>query len=159
MTLPPDLEDVPARVRALGLALGNPLVFHPETASTNDLAKEAGKSGAPHGTTFVADAQTHGRGRQGRAWTAAPGEALLVSVLFRTPCPLARLPLLSLAAGLAARDAVALALGDDPRALVKWPNDVWVRGANGEGPRKIAGVLVESTLVGGRVESLVVGVG
>jgi BirA family biotin operon repressor/biotin-[acetyl-CoA-carboxylase] ligase len=159
MTLPPDLEDVPARVRALGLALGHPLVFHAETASTNDLAKEAGKSGAPHGTTFVADAQTHGRGRQGRAWVAAPGEALLVSVLFRTECPLARLPQLSLAVGLAVRDAVAEALGDDTRALVKWPNDVWARGPGGEPLRKVAGVLVESTLLGGHVESLVVGVG
>ena len=140
-------------VRARGITLGSPLEVLEETTSTNDVAKRAAKLGAPHGATWVADAQTAGRGRQGRAWIAPRGEALLVSVLLRLACPPARLPPLSLAAGLAARDAVAKAVRRDATVALKWPNDVLVDG------RKVAGVLVEAMLAGSRVEGVVVGVG
>lgn len=162
----PDLATVEERARARGLALGSPLVWMAEVSSTNDLAKRAARDRAPHGAIWVADSQTAGRGRQGRAWSSAPGENLLFSVLLRTPCPLARLPELCLVAGLAVRDAVARALGDgaDSRVLVKWPNDVLVADGRADAqanasPRKIAGILVESTLTGAAVESLVVGIG
>ena len=136
-------------------ALGTPLHRLEETTSTNDEAKRAAKDGAPHGTTWVAESQTAGRGRQGRAWTSARGESLLFSVLVRVACPPSRLPPLALVAGLAARDAAANALGpiDAAAPMLKWPNDVIV------GKKKLAGVLVESILSGGRVEAVVVGVG
>jgi BirA family transcriptional regulator, biotin operon repressor / biotin---[acetyl-CoA-carboxylase] ligase len=82
--------------------------------------------GAPHGTLVTAAAQTAGRGRQGRSWSAPPGRALLCSLVLRDPPRL-----LPLAAG------VAVAEVADPRALVKWPNDVLLGG------RKVAGILVE----------------
>ena len=92
--------------------------------------------------------QTAGRGRQGRAWQSGAGN-LHLSVLLRPRGPAAggRLPLL---AGLAVAEAVA-GPGFDPR--LKWPNDVWIDG------RKVAGVLVEASSSGGRVETAVVGVG
>jgi BirA family biotin operon repressor/biotin-[acetyl-CoA-carboxylase] ligase len=102
-----------------------------ETTSTNDEAKRGARSGAEHGTVWVADAQTAGRGRQGRVWQSAPGENLLCSVLMRLEGPPANLPLVGLAAGLAVCDAI-------DRAKVKWPNDVLVGG------KKIAGILGET---------------
>lgn len=134
-----------------GLTLGKPLSFSAIAPSTNDLAKEAAREGAPHGATFVTEEQSAGRGRQGRAWLATRGEALLVSVLLRVPCAPARLPTLSLACGLATRDAIARWTRDEP--MVKWPNDVWIGG------RKVAGILVEGVLQGDKVQSIVVGVG
>jgi BirA family biotin operon repressor/biotin-[acetyl-CoA-carboxylase] ligase len=83
-------------------------------------------AGAPNGTLVTADAQTAGRGRQGRAWSAPPGHALLMSLVLREAHPL--LPL-------AAAVAVAEAVGD--RAQIKWPNDVLLEG------RKVAGILAE----------------
>jgi len=149
---PSDLERARDLLTERGCALGSPLVLLDETTSTNDEAKRAAKAGAAHGATWVAERQTAGRGRQGRAWVAAPGDALLVSVLVRTPCPPAYVPQLALAAGLAARDAVALAApGVDVR--VKWPNDVVVEG------RKLAGVLVEGVSTGARVDAIIVGIG
>lgn len=152
-----DLRDLEDRVRARGLALGTNLHVDDEVESTSDSAKQAAREGAPHGSLWIAESQTRGRGRQGRAWQSPPGENLLFSVLLRTTCPVARLPELSLVAGLAVRDAVARALeespAEPPRALVKWPNDVLVSG------KKISGVLVESTLSGNKVEALVVGIG
>lgn len=151
-----DLEA--ARARLAGAALGAPLVVLAETSSTNDDAKRGAKEGAPHGATWVADAQTHGRGRQGRAWTAAPGDALLVSVLLRLACPPSRLPLLALAAGLAARDALAV-FAPDAALLLKWPNDVVAPSSGVDATwRKLAGILVESTIAGTSA-AIIVGIG
>ena len=147
-----DLERARELVLAKGGLIGRDLHLMDHAESTNDEAKRAAKSGAPHGSVWVAEVQTKGRGRQGRAWASPPGENLLFSVLLRVSCPPARLPPLALVAGLAVRDAVARAA---PKAepKIKWPNDVLVAG------RKIAGVLVEATVSGKRVEALVVGIG
>jgi BirA family biotin operon repressor/biotin-[acetyl-CoA-carboxylase] ligase len=122
------------------------------TTSTNDEAKRAARDGASHGATWVAEEQTAGRGRQGRAWVSPRGENLLFSVLARVACTPSALPPIALVAGLAVRDAVARAA---PRAdvRIKWPNDVLV------GDKKIAGVLVEAMVAGSRVDGVVIGVG
>ena len=137
-----------------GGALGRPLHVLEETTSTNDEAKRAAKSGAAHGATWIAETQTAGRGRQGRAWISPRGENLLFSVLLRIACVPSRLPQLALVAGLAVRDAVARA-APEAHVRIKWPNDVVV----GEDRRKIAGVLMETTMLGSNVDAVVVGVG
>jgi BirA family biotin operon repressor/biotin-[acetyl-CoA-carboxylase] ligase len=151
----PDLLRAGDAIRARGGELGRPLHVLGETTSTSDEAKHAAKGGAPHGSTWVAESQLAGRGRQGRGWFASPGESLLFSVLLRLRCPPARLPQLALVAGLAVRDAIG------GPALLKWPNDVVVRGSEPGGPslKKLAGILVETTMVGHVVEALVVGIG
>jgi BirA family biotin operon repressor/biotin-[acetyl-CoA-carboxylase] ligase len=148
----PDLARAADLVAARGSALGKPLRILDETESTNDDARRGAKSGEPHGATWVAESQTAGRGRQGRSWVSPRGENLLVSVLARVSCVPARLPPLALVAGLAVRDAVARAV---PRAEVgiKWPNDVVAGG------KKVAGVLVEATVTGSKVDAIVVGFG
>jgi BirA family biotin operon repressor/biotin-[acetyl-CoA-carboxylase] ligase len=149
-------ERFEARRRELGTSLGAPLVLHAVTASTNDDALTAARQDAPHGTTFVAEHQTQGRGRRGRGWFAAEGESLLCSVLLRIPLPLEAVSALSLAAGLAVREAVAAQLpAHQERGLigVKWPNDIWVE------KKKIAGVLAESQVRGGLLDAAVVGFG
>lgn len=157
--LAPDLAGVADRLAASGCRLGHPLVVQDETESTNDDAKRGAKGGEPHGATWLAETQTKGRGRQGRTWTSPKGENLLFSVLFRVRAPSERIALVSLAAGLAVRDAVARAVGDDAAVLVKWPNDVLVRRPGDGVLRKVAGILVESSISGTRVEHVVIGVG
>jgi BirA family biotin operon repressor/biotin-[acetyl-CoA-carboxylase] ligase len=156
----PDLARAKVEIAARGGRLGAPLVVVAETGSTNDDAKRGAREGAPHGATWVAETQTHGRGRQGRAWISPPGENLLFSVVLRVTCPPARVPPLALVCGLAVRDAAARALEPEmrPHVLVKWPNDVVVRGEDGA-LRKLAGVLVESQIAAGRVENVVAGIG
>ncbi len=147
-----DLQRAADVVAARGGSLGRPMHLLVTTTSTNDEAKRAAKKGAAHGATWVAEEQTSGRGRQGRTWVSPRGESLLFSVLLRVRCAPGRLPPIALAAGLSVRDVVARAA---PRGVVtiKWPNDVLVSG------RKVAGVLVEAVTAGGRVDSLVIGVG
>jgi BirA family biotin operon repressor/biotin-[acetyl-CoA-carboxylase] ligase len=134
-----------------GLGLGWPLAAVALTGSTNDDALAAARAGAPHGATFVADAQTRGRGRRGHGWTSPPGENLTFSVLLRPALAAARSSALTLAVGLAVRDAAAARVGV-PVGL-KWPNDVVAAG------RKLGGILLESQLRGDRVAAVVAGVG
>lgn len=104
----------------------------------------------PHLSALATLDQTNGRGRLGRTWSAAPGAALAISVVIRpASIPPDRLGLLTLLAGLAARNAIAAQLPASP-VSVKWPNDVLVDG------RKIAGVLAE---VEPRTGAVIVGVG
>jgi BirA family biotin operon repressor/biotin-[acetyl-CoA-carboxylase] ligase len=112
-------------------ALGRPRLHLRSTGSTNDRARELAAAGAPHGTLVTAGEQTAGRGRQGRSWSAPPGQALLMSLLLRE-----HKPLLPLVAAVAVADVVAGTLGDAAVAI-KWPNDVLADG------RKVAGILVE----------------
>jgi BirA family transcriptional regulator, biotin operon repressor / biotin---[acetyl-CoA-carboxylase] ligase len=113
--------------------IGTPRIHHRITDSTSERAKELAAAGAPHGTLVTADEQTAGRGRQGRAWVAPPGSAVLMSLVLRELDD--RFPLVPLVAAVAVADACeALA---PVRCAVKWPNDVWIE------RRKVAGILVE----------------
>jgi BirA family biotin operon repressor/biotin-[acetyl-CoA-carboxylase] ligase len=114
--------------------IGEPRIHHEGTDSTSERARELAGEGAAHGTLVTAGEQTAGRGRQGRTWTAAPGEALLMSVIVRDLEP--RHALLPLMAALAVCEA-AEAVGG-VRCEIKWPNDVWVD------RRKLSGILVEA---------------
>lgn len=117
-----------------------------EVDSTNRVALDLARAGAPEGVVVVADAQTAGRGRRGRTWEAAPGSSLLVSVLLRPRLASPRMHLVVAAVSLAAADACEVVAGFRPG--LKWPNDLVV------GDRKLAGVLAEVT-----GEAVVVGMG
>ncbi len=136
---------------ALAPALGVAIRHFEQIGSTNDEAIEAARRGAEHGTLFIADNQTAGRGRRGRSWASAPGENLLFSLLLRPNLDVRTASRLTLAVGLAVRDAAQAYSRDAAR--IKWPNDVWV------GRKKLAGILVESQLSGNRLDSVVIGVG
>lgn len=128
--------------------------FFDEIGSTNALLLAEARRSAPEGVVAVADSQTAGRGRLGRVWSAAPGTSLLVSVLLRPRLPADRLPLVTMACGLAAADGVEQAAGFRPG--LKWPNDLVA--ASGGGPdRKLAGMLSE--VVTGDAPAVVVGIG
>ena len=126
--------------------IGAPHVHHRVTDSTNERARALAEAGAPHGTVVTAGEQTAGRGRQGRTWTAAPGEALLLSAIVRGLEPRhALLPLMAALAVCEAAEAVA-----SVSCRIKWPNDVWVE------RRKVSGILVEARPAAGWA---VVGIG
>lgn len=122
-------EDVTPLLRG---ALGRPYRFVAECDSTQELAR-AGD--AVEGTVVATDHQRAGRGRAGRTWEDAPGDALLFSIVLRPPAGPA-LPQLSLVVALAVAEAVEQVAGSTTG--IKWPNDVEIAGA------KIAGVLLEA---------------
>lgn len=124
--------------------------------STNTRLLDALRAGDGTPRLLVAEAQTAGRGRQGRHWHSVPGDALTFSLAL--PYAPADWSGLSLAIGVALADAIEpLADGAAPRLQLKWPNDLWL--ADGPGRwRKLGGILVETLPLGGG-RGLVAGVG
>ena len=120
-----------------------------ECTSTNDEAARLARAGARHGTIVIADAQTKGRGREGRTWLS-PAGGLYLSAVMRPPLPLNLVPPMTLAIGVGLCDALR-AVGAN--ATLKWPNDVLIDS------KKLAGVLVESQSQGNKLDCVIVGIG
>ncbi|HEX6703302.1 MAG TPA: biotin--[acetyl-CoA-carboxylase] ligase [Albitalea sp.] len=104
---------------------------------------------------LVAEHQTHGRGRQGRLWQAAPGASLTFSLAL----PLAPKDWagLSLAVGVSLADALDPPAERPPAIGVKWPNDLWLMDSDCNG-RKLGGILIETVAAGAR-RLAVIGIG
>lgn len=125
----------------------------PSVDSTNTQAGRLAEKGALDGTFVVADAQTGGRGRHGRAWQSPPGN-FYGSLLLRPQMKLADAASLSLVIGLAAREAVETVAEGGLGVTVKWPNDLLIDGC------KLAGILLEGSAdADGRCAWLVAGLG
>ena len=129
------------------LRVGRRIAVWKRVSSTNDVAVRAAGSTANEGLVILAEEQTAGRGRRGRAWTAPPGSSILMSVLLFPPAALAETAWLTALGAVATAEVVAAWTGLDAGITIKWPNDVRVGG------RKIAGVLVE------RGQGAVIGIG
>ena len=120
---------------------------HASLPSTNSRCFQLGEEGAPAGTVVLAETQTAGRGRRGRAWLDGGGD-LLFSLLLRPQLSLQRAPLVTLAAG--------VGLAEVTGHRLKWPNDLVT---DEEPPRKLAGILAELSTQGTQVDFVVLGVG
>lgn len=122
--------------------IGSKVLFLPVTGSTNTFLKLNGDE-FPDGTIVWADRQTSGRGRADNKWDSPSGKGLYFSVLLKRAQADAVLPMYSLAAGLAIKEAIeqyAVDAGLNPRIVdLKWPNDLLIAG------RKVAGILLEGT--------------
>jgi BirA family transcriptional regulator, biotin operon repressor / biotin---[acetyl-CoA-carboxylase] ligase len=147
-----DPFDIPALDAALSdTPFAGKLRFFPSIHSTNTHAMQEAESGAPDGSVYFADEQLAGRGRGAHQWSSPPGSGLYVSILLRPRIPPADVLWLSLAAGLAVRNAVAqvTSLACD----LRWPNDLLF------GSRKFCGILTELNAEVTRIRHLVIGIG
>lgn len=118
--------------------------------STNTEAARQAALGAPEGLCVVAREQTAGRGRQQRAWASPKDAGLYFSIVLRPKMEACVWPLITLAAAVAARDALAQACALETD--IKWPNDLLAGG------RKLCGILAE-TFETPRGRAVVVGIG
>jgi BirA family transcriptional regulator, biotin operon repressor / biotin---[acetyl-CoA-carboxylase] ligase len=98
----------------------------------------------------IAETQTAGRGRRGRAWASPAGKNLYLSVILRPELPPQRAPELTLVAAVALAQTIADS-GLEPK--IKWPNDIQLGG------KKVAGILTELSSEPERVHFVVLGLG
>jgi len=154
------LCEIPDRLYAeeiqTGLAttwLARELRYFDSIDSTNRVAVELARSGAAHGTTVVADRQTAGRGRLGRAFFSPPASNLYTSIVLRPRIHIAEAPSWILAAAVSVAQAIEETLDEAHQVAIKWPNDVLLGGL------KASGILMELGAEGSRVEYLVLGIG
>lgn len=147
------LSEIEAALRNLGF-MGD-VHFQPVTGSTNTDARAAALEGAPHGSIWLADAQSAGRGRADHQWESAAGKGLYLSILLRPKLSANLLQWLPLITGLAAARGIHALT--QLTVDIRWPNDLLI------GPRKVGGILVESKLSAAAdsptVDFVVVGIG
>src|SRR5690349_3053329 len=140
--------------------VGRAIEHYAQVGSTNDLIRQQARAGHPEGLVILADEQTAGRGRLGRAWAAPPGSSLLMSLLLR-PTWLAPADAFSLTMLAAVALCEAVEQATPLSAALKWPNDLLlpVRSAAGPELRKAAGILSEIELDGDQIAWVVIGIG
>jgi BirA family biotin operon repressor/biotin-[acetyl-CoA-carboxylase] ligase len=143
---PDDLGIAPGRIvdgiTELGLAtryVGRRVHYLRSAGSTNAVLADLAADGEPSGSVVIADEQTEGRGRAGRAWFSPASRGIWMSVLIRADMSAARFAPLSIAAAVSVAEGLAGQTGLDVR--VKWPNDMQVEG------RKLGGLLVEAARI------------
>jgi len=120
-----------------------------EVTSTQVVADELARGGAPEGTVVVARGQAAGEGRFGRRWLSPRG-GLYASIVLR-PRRAIGAHLLTLVGALAAVEGVKQETGISPR--IRWPNDIVILGT------KLGGVIARATTIGESITSVVVGIG
>ncbi len=119
--------------------------------STNNCARALAGCWANEGTVIIAEQQTAGKGRLGRAWQANPNENLTFSVILRPKLPPEALNAFPLYVAVAVADAVERVT----RLHVdcKWPNDLLIKG------KKFSGILLEGSVKQNAIEYVVAGIG
>jgi BirA family transcriptional regulator, biotin operon repressor / biotin---[acetyl-CoA-carboxylase] ligase len=139
------------QVSLAGTMFHGKLHLFPSIESTNTFAMREGAKGAPHGSVYIAEEQTAGRGRGDHSWHSEPCSGLYVSVLLRPQVAAADGLWLSLATGLAVQQAIENVTG--LVTDIRWPNDLLLSG------RKVAGILLEMNAEAARVRYAVIGIG
>ncbi|HYK38419.1 MAG TPA: biotin--[acetyl-CoA-carboxylase] ligase [Candidatus Eremiobacteraceae bacterium] len=137
--------------RLKGSLFGKHIHHFLKTDSTNRVAMELGYENEPEGTVVLAEEQTAGRGRAGRAWYSERGTGIYVTILLRPKISPVQAPLLTMMAGLSARAAIQAqtSLAID----LKWPNDLMLDG------KKLGGILTEMHAEPSQVSHVVLGIG
>ena len=137
------------------LQAGSGIIWVESTESTNsELRRRIGE--LDNLSVIAAREQTAGRGQGDHSWFSSPATNLTFSILFRFgegfPVTLGSSDavLVTQITTLAIRDHL-LSRGIGSR--IKWPNDIWT------GDRKICGILIENSSMGGMVSSSIVGIG
>jgi BirA family biotin operon repressor/biotin-[acetyl-CoA-carboxylase] ligase len=124
-----------------GLPFGYSLAAFEEIDSTNEEAKRRAEAGERGPLWIIAERQTAGRGRRGRAWDSPAGN-LMTTLLLDPVCSPGEAARLSFVAALSVHDLVSNACPGQAAAL-KWPNDVLLEG------KKCAGILLEAASASG----------
>ena len=127
-------------------------IYLNETASTNNYANQLILTkAAAEGTVVMTQFQTKGKGQQGNSWESESGKNLLASYIFQPKfLKAANQFYLSKAVSLALTDLLA---EENIDVTIKWPNDIY------SGNKKLAGILIENSIVGLNLHSAVAGVG
>ena len=118
----------------------NNICYFDSCDSTNRIAKDLAKEGAPHGTAVVSTEQTAGRGRLGRSFWSPKGNGLYVSFVLRPEEAPGEDQLVTCFAATAVRRALEPFAEDayGRRPSIKWVNDILIR------RKKVCGILAEN---------------
>jgi BirA family biotin operon repressor/biotin-[acetyl-CoA-carboxylase] ligase len=130
--------------------LGKKVYYFNTIDTTQNFAMEIVTRNNMNGTIIIAKKQTGGRGRMKRKWKSPVG-GIWMSIIINPKFGVSSTTLVPIAISLALCIAIEKTLKIKPE--LKWPNDVTVKG------KKVAGVLVDASIVSNEIEYMIIGVG
>lgn len=139
-------------VNEINMIIGSNIQFYGSLESTNTFASQCLKATElQEGTIICTDFQTAGKGHQGNRWESENGKNLLFSIILYPSSVIPdNLFLISMAMSLGLYDFLHNLV---PEVKIKWPNDIYVKND------KIAGMLIENSVIGGKIERCIAGIG
>jgi len=130
--------------------LGKRVYYFDSTDSTQNFAMEIASNDKENGTVIISKKQTMGRGRMKRKWKSPTG-GIWMSIIIHPKFDVSYTTLVPIATSLALCMAIEKILKIKPE--LKWPNDVTLKG------KKVAGVLVDTSIISNEIENMVLGIG
>ena len=130
--------------------LGKKVYYFNTIDTTQNFAMDIVTRNNMNGTIIIAKKQTGGRGRMKRKWKSPVG-GIWMSIIIHPKFAVSSTTLVPIAISLALCLAIEKTLKIKPE--LKWPNDVTVKG------KKVAGVLVDASIVSNEIEHMIIGVG
>jgi len=130
--------------------LGKRVYYFDSTDSTQNFAMEIASNDKENGTVVISKKQTGGRGRMKRKWKSPTG-GIWMSIIIHPKFDVSYTTLVPIATSLALCMAIEKILKIKPE--LKWPNDVTLKG------KKVAGVLVDTSIISNEIENMVLGIG
>ncbi len=130
---------------------GRSILYYDTIDSTSNEVKRQAENGAVEGTLVIAEEQTAGRGRRGKAWASPPGTGIWMSFLLKPQMEPGQAAMITIVAALACMSAIEQETGVS--AQIKWPNDIVING------RKTTGILTEMSTELTYINYVVVGIG
>jgi len=133
--------------------IGKKMRYYESIPSTIAAAKDLCASGDPekmHGWVIIAEEQTGGIGRMGRAWVSPTG-GIWITIILKPRIPVDRVFMITMAGAVAVARAIRKEF--DLGSLIKWPNDIYI------GDKKVAGLLLELSAEADTVHYCLLGIG
>ena len=130
--------------------LGKRVYYFDSIDSTQNFAIGIASNDKENGTVVISKKQTRGRGRMKRKWKS-PANGIWLSIIIHPKFDVSYATLVPIATSLALCMAIEKILKIKPE--LKWPNDVTLKG------KKVAGVLVDTSIISNEIENMVLGIG
>ena len=130
--------------------LGKRVYYFNSIDSTQNFALEIASKNNENGTVIISKRQTGGRGRMKRKWKSPIG-GIWMSIIIQPKFDVSYATLVPVATSLALCIAIEKILKIKPE--LKWPNDITLKG------KKVAGVLVDTSIISNEIENMVLGIG
>ena len=130
--------------------IGRRIYYFDEIDSTQNYALQISNNTNENGAIIIAEKQTHGKGRLNRKWYSPEG-GIWLSVIIHPEFQISDATIIPLAASLALCESIKKV--HKIKTDVKWPNDITIDG------KKVAGMLIDTSIQGNKVENLVLGIG
>jgi BirA family biotin operon repressor/biotin-[acetyl-CoA-carboxylase] ligase len=133
--------------------IGKKMRYLESTPSTNWVGTQICSEGEVekiHGLVIIAEEQTGGIGRMGRAWVS-PSGGIWITIVLKPHIPIDHVFMVTMAGSIAVARAIRKEF--DLVALIKWPNDIFI------GNKKVAGLLLELSAEADTIHHCLLGIG